>query len=175
MVMTNEEFAGKTPTPESLIRLSLKHLEETEKHPHYYVYMSDWFHYPLTDSGDFKCGLCLGASTLVFGLGLSLDRIGITGCWVDHVPPVIRQRIKAIDDLRVGGIRKALERLGCWHPWEISNGRCKEQLRAYAYTNMPYYDQDPRHFKKEMLHLADKLEGYKLLINTNKYLKGVQK
>lgn len=154
--MTNEEFIGKTPTPEALIRLSIKHLEEAERNPKYRIDMSQWFY-----KEDGKCFVCFGAATLVLGLGR--EKVGD----IRAIRPLsVRERIYALDAFRQGWITLALKRLGCWKPYAPNEDWIDLGLHRDYRLPVYLYHSDAPEFKRRLLKLADLLEGYKLLINT---------
>jgi len=126
--------------PWTLIRDAIKDLELQEKQEGVKIEMNSW-HDPY---GGGACHQCLAGSVMARRLGVDTGAVAFP----DNFPDDVRDRLRALEELRCGAIGDAYVYLGLEHPDTLPRDTC-----------IPSYRDDPDDFKESMLALADQLEA----------------
>lgn len=131
--------------PSDLIELALADLRKVEKDERYVVNMRDW-HAPAPAFG--FCNVCLAGAVMAGTLGHSPDECLTPG----DLGPTLDSKLRALDSLRLGRVRTALDYLGrafdpdevpdCYipqysarnpEPFHAAMGALAQQLRALGH------------------------------------------
>ena len=143
MTPDQQKFIDLTPTPQALIRVAIKDLEQAEKNPDYLVHMNQWHDpYRSAEIGKYgKCAVCLAGACMTRFTPPNVD------CVPSHYPSPIEKRLLALNSFRIGQVASGLNYLN------IS----MDTLDWYVEI-VPEYEKFPKKFKKKMLRLAKDLE-----------------
>lgn len=131
--------------PSELLRLAVEDLKKAEETPYYQINMGNWHQLSWnweTDSS--RCEICLAGAVMAFSLGTSRDRSE----YPDKFPEDTRSKLLALDLFRQGGIGHALSYIKLTLPDSLP-----------ASVRVAVYSINPRLFKKDMLRIANLLEG----------------
>lgn len=132
--------------PSALIRLAINDLNAIEKQKDKYsINMTEW-HSP--NYMEDTCAVCLAGSVMANTLKLDSNE----HLDADEVEDIsIQNKLYAINSFRIGQIKEGVEQLNLKMPLYLNN---EVPIVSYASNKST--------FKKQLLKMADVLEGYKL-------------
>jgi hypothetical protein len=125
-------------TPSELLTVALADLAAVERDPRYRINMGSW-HVPEEDG---TCSVCLAGAVMARTLDMNpLKPLG--PCDAGVLEESLENKLQALDELRNGDLREALELLGMDLPEHLA-----------ARHRIPGYEDDPHGFRRELHKLA---------------------
>jgi hypothetical protein len=125
--------------PSDLLEVALRDLEAVEQDPKYRVRMDVW-HEPAKHIND-PCQVCLAGAVMA----KSLETSNLVRRWpCDFSDKDTLRKLRALDDMRVGAVSEALERLDL------------PPVSKYDFV-AHHYGANPEGFKRDLRNLVDKL------------------
>lgn len=143
--------------PSELIRLALSDLEKVEKTKGYQIDMGDWHEPTLDEKGQPVCSVCFAGAVLAGTLKTPKQR-SLEPYEIEDES--VRVKLCAIDSLRLGFVYESLQYLEiCTEADKEISHRAWEAMENKEFDRkiIPY-EIDKAKFKKQMRHLATRLE-----------------